>query len=189
MNDPKIREHLKQLYLKQVDIPALIVDELGVLQGKSIVDIGVITPHSLEGFEIKSADDTLYRLPGQIESYNQVFDYLSIITEPKYIEKVSAMVPSFWGIIQTEDTPSGVTFVYNRLPTQNPYVDKRKVVELLWKSEVCAVLHELGDRGYSTLRREKLWDRLCEKVDLTQLKRHIYIMMKRRVNWKESVTK
>ena len=121
MNDPKIREHFKKLYLskvgKDVAKDIIIVDELGILQGESIADLAAVTPHSLECYEIKSGEDTLYRLPKQMENYNQVFDYISIITEEKYLKKVEELVSPFWGIILAEDLGEAVSFKYHQINT------------------------------------------------------------------------
>lgn len=191
MNDPKIREHFKKLYLskvgKDVNRDIIIVDELGIMQGESIADLAAITPHSLECYEIKSGVDTLYRLPKQMENYNQVFDYISIITEEKYLKKVEEMVLPFWGIILTEDHGETVSFKHHRIPSPNVLVDKRKVAELLWRNEVYQLLHKYGIKGISKMSRSKLWDVLCNTIDLPVLRTEIFICLKRRVDWKEPI--
>jgi hypothetical protein len=189
MNDPKIREEFKKRYLSKVTKESCqIFDELGILKGDSIVDIAAITPSSLEGFEIKSGLDTLNRLPNQIICYNQVFDFITILTEPKYVEKVQALVPEFWGIIQVEEYPDQtVDFKPIRNPHINPQVDKRKVLELLWSIECHSILHELNIKGHSKLRRKKLWDLLDEKLDHQQIKEFVYKYLTRRDLWKTAL--
>ena len=188
MNDPKIRDSFKKLYLKKVSIPCLIFDEMGIAGGSAISDLAAISSHALEGFEIKSASDTLYRLPRQIKFYNQVFNYINIITEPKYLKEVELLVPKFWGIILTKEEKNGdVTFSYQRFPVSNPFVERRKQAELIWKHEACQLLYEAGVRGISKLRREKLWDLLSEKFTSQELKVKIYETLRKRVNWKEPI--
>jgi hypothetical protein len=191
MNDPKIREHFKKMYLSKVGKDAerdiIIVDELGIMRGDSIADLAAITPHSLECYEIKSGEDTLYRLPKQMENYNQVFDYITLITEEKYLTKVEELVSPFWGIILAKDLGETVHFTQHRNPTPNLQVDKRKVSELLWKNEMYQILHKLGVRGISTLSRPKLWDLLCQKLELPALRTEVFINLRRRVDWKEPI--
>jgi hypothetical protein len=67
MNDPYIRERFKNQYLDKFNREnCLIFDELGIMQGSSIVDLALLTPSFFQAFEIKSGEDTLTRLPGQI---------------------------------------------------------------------------------------------------------------------------
>jgi hypothetical protein len=188
MNDPKIREEFKKRYLSKVTKEnCLIYDELGILKGNAIIDLAAITPTSLEGFEIKSGLDTLNRLPNQILCYNQVFDFITILTEPKYIEKVKAMVPEFWGVIQVEEIGSTIDFKSMRNPQINPILDKRKVLELLWSMECHSILYELGLKGHSKLRQKKLRDLLDQKLTHVQIKEYVFKYLSRRDEWKTSL--
>jgi hypothetical protein len=191
MNDPKIREHFKNMYLskvgKDVSNDIVIVDELGIMKGDSIADLAAVTPNSLECYEIKSGDDTLQRLPKQMENYNQVFDYISIITEEKYLKKIEAMVPLFWGIILAEDLGEQVSFKYFRKSTPNVNVNKRKVAELLWKNEMFQILSEHGIKCLGSTPRSKLWDSLSQAIDLPQMRKEVFRAFKNRTDWKEPI--
>jgi hypothetical protein len=68
--DSEIRTalHSKKLSRLRSSQEVLIVDELGLAHARSRVDIAVING-CLHGYEIKSAQDTLARLPAQIATY------------------------------------------------------------------------------------------------------------------------
>jgi hypothetical protein len=74
--------HQKKLWLHHANENTLVVDELGILNGKSRADIAVINGY-LVGFEIKSDEDSLTRLNDQVEAYNAVFDRSTLIVGPK----------------------------------------------------------------------------------------------------------
>jgi hypothetical protein len=55
-----------------------IIEELGVVHGKSRIDIAVING-LMHGYEIKSDKDTLQRLPEQMNMYNSVFNKVTLV--------------------------------------------------------------------------------------------------------------
>jgi hypothetical protein len=55
----------------------LVIDELGLAHAKSRVDVAVING-SLHGYEIKSAQDSLTRLPAQIATYRDTLERLRV---------------------------------------------------------------------------------------------------------------
>ena len=71
-----LRKHLGFVF--EEDPTALILEELGICRGTVRVDMAVVTG-MLKGFEIKSDQDTLKRLPAQASAYNKVFDTLTIV--------------------------------------------------------------------------------------------------------------
>ncbi len=58
--------------LLDLDASSLVVDELGIMEGKYRIDVAVIGS-VLHGYEIKSASDNLDRLAAQQESYSKIF--------------------------------------------------------------------------------------------------------------------
>lgn len=80
--DPQIRAALHKQKLKHLHArpDTLIVDELGLVHADVRVDVAVINGH-LHGFEIKSAIDTLSRLPRQIKLYEECLEKLTIVCD------------------------------------------------------------------------------------------------------------
>lgn len=71
--DRDIRNSLRHMVLQAHadDSATVIVEELGILQGSSFVDVAVVNG-TCSAYEIKSVHDSLVRLPGQVESYSKV---------------------------------------------------------------------------------------------------------------------
>jgi len=91
MKDIDIRRELHKNYLSIVtknDTNSLIINELGLFQGQHKIDVAVING-SLHGYEIKSEQDNLKRLPAQMDAYNKVFDYIHIIANEKHKKRDS----------------------------------------------------------------------------------------------------
>lgn len=147
----------------------LILDELSCCQGAARVDIAVIT-NQLHGFEIKSEKDTLERLSFQAQAYNEVFNSVTLVTTRKHLDDISTTAPAWWGIWEAVDTAKGVKFVFHRHSKANPDRNPIQVASLLWKSEVTAILRDLGFSNIkSKWTRYDLWSLLVQNIELDEL--------------------
>lgn len=101
-----------------------VSEEVPTYSGKARADLIAINGH-INAYEIKSDYDSLDRLNNQIKEYDKSFEKNNIITGFKYIEKVSEIVPSYWGIIQViKNKKSGKLSMDNvRLAKMNPNID------------------------------------------------------------------
>ncbi len=163
----------------------LIIDELGVCQGTARIDIAVINC-AIHGFEIKSDSDNLQRLHSQIEIYNKVFDYLTLVTGKMFVDKALNVIPPWWGLMQVCQDKPGVKFEQIREPADNPTVDPSSVVQLLWKSEALSILTNKGiDKGYRSKPRALIWAKLLDSVPIVELKPIIRDIIKNRRGWKD----
>lgn len=138
-----------------------IVSEMCLCLGATRVDVAVING-SLHGYEIKSDRDTLNRLPAQVELYNKVLDYSTIVCGPRYASKISDLVPDWWGVVEVHAAEDdAVVLRSRRKPRKNGICDPLAIAQLLWRDEAAALL--IG-RGETVKRREtrwNLWDRLA----------------------------
>jgi hypothetical protein len=187
LNDPQIRKsfHSKMLRHHQLADGTLVVDELGLLNGKYRADIAVINGY-LIGFEIKSDRDTLTRLPQQISAYDAIFDFISILVTNRHLDTISGLVPSWWGITLCVESRRGVIhFNIVRKPSRNHSVDPRSIVQLLWRSEVIGILKQRGEKG-SILRepRRVLYTKLVSDINSSELKQEVRQHLKIRKNWR-----
>ena len=187
MNDAKIRHqfHRKKLRRQHDDSDTVVVDELGLKHGRCRADIAVINGHII-GYEIKSDDDSLRRLPKQINVYSAVFDRASMIVGEKHACAVKSMIPAWWGIVLTTEGPrGGMTFTVDRKAHLNRSVDPFSVAQLLWRNEVAEVLETLGAEK-KTLRapRKVLYQCLASEIDLTELRRQVRMCFKARTGWR-----
>lgn len=186
MRDMDIREALrKRLEEEHQNEPdTLIVEELGLCQGVSRVDVALVNG-SLNGYEIKSERDTLARLPQQIEIYNRTLDYITIVVNHRHLETVERMVPEWWGIDEATESESSVQVLVRRPPWENPCVDPDSVVQLLWRDEALSILHDLGlDKGLTSKPRPAIWAALARALPVPELKSIVRSVLKTRSHWR-----
>ena len=187
MRDFEIRKKLDERLRKlcpQED--TRIVHELGLCLGEARIDVAVING-KLHGFEIKSEKDTLKRLPEQVLVYNRVFDRLTLVAAPKHIEKITEVIPNWWGIYSVHPTKKTASAVIKSVrPAQkNTQVDPRAVVQLLWREEVLGELIKLdAAKGISSKPKSYLWERLAEIVPQKLLLGIVRTRLKIRNGWR-----
>ena len=185
MKDFQIREILRETTLKKYihDSNSKVVDELNIPITKSRVDIAVVNGH-LHGYEIKSASDTLNRLPHQIEGYTKVFDYITVVTENKYHKKVLEIIPEWVGIQICEIINGKPKTKTLRKPLFNRNKEGFFLAKLLRRTEIEQILKE---NNISYNRKTNVW-KLCEllgnSISITKLSKIIRITLKQRQDWK-----
>lgn len=189
MKDPCIRKLLKDTELLHFysDINSKVVDELSLPVAKARIDVAVING-SLHGYEIKSASDTLQRLPAQIEAYSKVFDYLSVVTEKKYHERILDFIPSWVGLIVCNEKKGVKTIKHVRKSKLNKNKQGFFIAKLLWRSEL---IDSLIEYQIPFNKKDRNW-LLCEALSLAlDIKTVSFIVrdkLKQRKDWKIDVT-
>lgn len=121
----------------------LIVEEFGCNTARA--DVAVING-SLHAFEIKSDSDSLDRLPGQIEAYRGVFEYVTLVSGCRLLERARTTVPNWWGLQKAEYKSGQVILRHIRTPKLNPFQDGLALAGMLWKVEALACLRKHGHR-------------------------------------------
>lgn len=176
-----IRTEIESYY--KYDPSTVIIDELGILQGESRIDIAVVNGQ-LKGYEIKSDRDNLLRLPRQIELYTRVFDYINIVVSERHLHHVLKIVPEWWGIIIASVGKTGmVTLDHYREESKNNKTDIRCIAELLWRNEALNMLARRGaDKGFHNKSRSKIWDKLCEVYTTEEIKEAVRLHLKERIH-------
>lgn len=173
LNEIQIREafHQKKLHRHHANPLTIVIDELGLCNGKFRADIAVLNG-KFTGYEIKSDADTLRRLTRQVFGYSAIFNRVSVITTNKHLHDLHELLPFWWGIILTiEGSRGGIHFRTIRKPIENPETDDHALARLLWKKEAIRVL---ADRGYHKgglrERREILYGEIAEKIPQNELR-------------------
>lgn len=186
MRDADVRKAVKSVLNIRYseDCNTRIVEEMGIWSGSARIDIAVINGE-LHGYELKSARDTLKRLPAQAELYNQVFDRVTLVAADRHIQRYQGKLPQWWGVILASPcAASGVELHHVRDPSLNPLIDPLQVARLLWKSEALALLEHHGiDRGVRSGTVEKMAQRLAEELPLADLAFGVRLALKRRLGW------
>ncbi len=148
---------------------ALIIDELGIYNGSSRIDVAVIDD-DIHGFEIKSDRDSLSRLPMQAMLANYVVDQMTIVCGNRRSATIHEHIPAWWGII-VASCGDGVHFHHQRAPRKNPGQVPVHLARLLWRDEMLDELKCAGlDRGFRGKTKEQLAQRIAEHVDLPALR-------------------
>ncbi|HTX21709.1 MAG TPA: sce7726 family protein [Candidatus Aquilonibacter sp.] len=164
LTDAQIRKVIHSQIIPGIvaDSPSRIVDEMKICCGDARVDIAVING-KLHGFEIKSEADTLLRLQGQISAYNQVFDTMTIICGENHLKSVVKLIPDWWGIYSARVRFGKVELTKFRCPEINQAVSALALAQLLWKSEMLALLKDAGiKKGISSKPCRELWKKVSE---------------------------
>lgn len=190
MLDKDIRIALREKYLQKyyMDADAKVVEEWPLFANRARIDIAVINGH-LVGYEIKSDRDTIARLPNQMDVYSQIFDYITVISGPKHIEKLLKFLPHHCGLIVAEPTGNNEINLSNIIKsTQNPEQSKFKIASLLWHEEACMLLKLAGlGKGVRKKRIKQLWQELAEAFTLEDLGIQVRTILKTREAWKNNL--
>jgi hypothetical protein len=121
----------------------LIVEEFGCNSARA--DVAVING-SLHAFEIKSDSDKLDRLASQIEAYQGVFEYVTLVCGRRLLERARRLVPNWWGLQKAEYEGDQVVLRKVKAPKLNPSQDPLALAGMLWKLEALACLRKYGHR-------------------------------------------
>ena len=158
----------------------LIKEELGLCQGFARIDLAVVNG-SVHGYEIKSEQDTLVRLPGQARIYNRTLDFVTVVAAPAHANKIRNIVPAWWGIWTAVQGDKEVRLETSREPSRNLNVDPFKFVQFLWRDEALQALTDRGlAAGIRSKPRDELWHRLASELTLEELGRIVRDHLKRR---------
>lgn len=129
-------------------------------------DVAVVGD-ALQGFEIKTARDTLNRLPRQVEAYSHVFDLCSAVVTEGHVANTLELLPNWWGVILIDDS-SRISRI--RQPRPNRMIDPEILVRLLWRDEAYQALDRIGACPDPTMNRSSLWTHLVSRLHLDTLR-------------------
>ena len=186
MRDIDVRTALReQVDLRFCGEPGTIrIDELGILNGSSRIDLAVVNG-SLHGYEIKSATDTLDRLPSQIEAFSSVFDTITLVVADRHAADAVGMIPSWWGVCIAIEAPSGgIDLQWQRRPVTNPNINPVCLASLLWRDELITILLAKGVPGIKKKPREDLHRIAAEEIPMSDLKESVRNALKTREQWR-----
>jgi hypothetical protein len=188
MRDRDVRQALHQKILRaHRDDPAtLVLDELAVARGEARVDVAVVNGF-LHGFELKSASDTLERLPGQVRCFSRVFDRVTLVLAEAHVDGAHTLTPEWWGVKEARMGDRGaVHFRDLRRPHLNPGVDPRAVAQLLWQSEAAVALAlRDGSTNWISRSRGELQEALVDKLAISELRDLVRECLRQRQGWRE----
>jgi hypothetical protein len=158
---------LQQLEGRREGHPHRLIQEFWIPISHERADV-VEVNGLLAGFEIKSARDTLARLPRQSAAFSAVFDQVSLVCATNHLARAEGVVPSWWGLVRVDAGDNAVTLWPVRQPRLNPLPDHETRLRLLWKAELVVALQA---RGISTagLVRDEMRRTLMEHAGIGEL--------------------
>ncbi|MGN6265390.1 MAG: sce7726 family protein [Ginsengibacter sp.] len=187
MIDQIVRQAFHNSILKSAhdDVNTFVVDELGLKNGQIRADIAVLNG-KLVGYEIKTENDTLSRLPSQIEGYNEVFNKAFIIVSTKHLEKAIKTIPDWWGIYMIRFTDD---YIYSFSCIRKAKINKKQnsfsLAQLLWKNEAIEVANEiLGHNIKPSTSKHEVYEIISGTCSSKRLSKIVIQYLKQRNNWR-----
>lgn len=159
-----LKEDLRRRYSR--DKKLRIIEELGVQHGTARIDIAVVNG-IMHGYEIKSDQDTLKRLPEQMDIFNAVFDKMTLVVGKNHLYEAVNIVPDWWGIVIAKINKNGsVVFSRIRRTEINNNQSSVSIAKLLWREEALRILEEQGEaHGFYSKPRSLIYEKLATVMD------------------------
>jgi hypothetical protein len=178
--------HSKKLRSLHQRADTLIIDELGLAHAKGRIDVAVING-CLHGYEIKSGQDTLDRLPQQLTIYEQCLEKLTIVCAEKHLAALDGLAPIWCGIVSVNrGSRSSIRFENVRTARKNPNVSAERLAYLLWRDEAVELLMKLGvSPDIVKMPKKILCAHLGAALTVPELTVHVKTFMKSRQIWRD----
>lgn len=112
---------------------------------------------ALWGYEIKSERDTLNRLPLQIENYECIFDFCTVVAAERHLNDATKIVPPHWGIAWVRRPMHECEIIQIRKPRRNPNRKIDQIIRLLWKNEAAKTLRARGVKVSGGVSVRSIW--------------------------------
>lgn len=162
-----------------------LIDEF-VVGEQGRIDLVVIGA-SLRGYEIKSDLDSLYRLPRQMEVFEQVFDYCILVVTKRHLAAARAALAPGWGLAVVGRNDQG-RLIYRDVRQARPSRRQNELAlaRLLWRDEALAALDALGhSKGLRSKPRDVLWAKLADVASLDELRTLVTSNLMARRGWRD----
>lgn len=177
-----LKRHLEGRHAQ--DEKVRIIEELGISHGACRIDIAVVNG-MMHGYEIKSDQDTLQRLPEQIEIFNAVFDKITLVVGKSHLYAAVNMLPDWWGIIVAKNINGRLSFNRIREDDTNYEQNSLSIARLLWREEALGILEEAGAaKGLYSKPRNFIYQRLSAVLDHRALREKVRETLFVRAAWR-----
>ncbi|RPD42362.1 sce7726 family protein [Chitinophaga barathri] len=188
MRENVVRHAFHNQVLKKAhnDTRTFVINELGLKNGESRADIAVLNGKMI-GYEIKTENDTLNRLPSQVASYTQIFDCAYIIVAENHFKNCLQIIPDWWGVFLIKNK-SADSYIFKKV--RNPKLNKNQnafcIAQLLWKEEALDLAQNvLGLKIKSKTTRHELYQIISNHVSSRELSPMVLKYLKIRQEWRK----
>lgn len=187
MRDHIIRAAFHQSILKDAHFcsDTQVIDELGIKNGEVRADIAVLNG-KLIGYEIKTDNDNLKRLPHQVVAYSDVFEKVYIVTGSKHLDNVIKVIPEWWGIYLIEISSNGDPYFSSfRKARVNKKRNAYSLAQLLWKDELAEILNKVLNQTVARrTTKTDMYDLLASNFSINKVSKLVLKYMKTRNSWR-----
>jgi hypothetical protein len=191
IGDAQIREAIHQ-EIRMRRPSTIVVDELKVCNGNSIVDLAILGKSLLHGIEIKSDKDTLNRLSDQAADYSKVFDFMTIVLGRTHYEKAVKIIPEWWNVWVADYENETVLLSEIRKGRRNWNIDSFSLSQFFWREEAIEIMAKEGILdGMKTKRKWLLWDKIATSLSTQSIYSHVKDTLQDRYHnhsWKNQLT-
>ena len=185
MNAVEIRNVLHS-YLYKINKKikdTIIIDEMDLCSGLTRIDVATING-TIHGYEIKSDEDTLHRLPNQIKFYNKSLEKITIATNLSHLEIVENIIPEWWGILLIEKKGKIVKVRDIKEAMINPCIEDCSILELLWKDELLSIAEKFQIKINKSLTKRIMRKIIAQHLTVKQIILEVRQALKSRKNWR-----
>lgn len=180
--DPQIRARIIPWLQEKFawDPTAVLVNEMTLGHAGARADVGVINC-AIHAVEIKSAGDSLSRLPHQLTAYAAVCDRCWLVTQAPHTAKAKPQLPWYWGHVHVD--AEGNLEVLSE-PADSPDLDPLLLASILWREELFELLKESGlARGHSKSTRVDLCRFVAVNLPLQTIRSTVIRRLKSRTEY------
>ena len=155
-----------------------------VCSGRARIDLAVIGDR-LIGIEIKGPRDSVARLPDQAKAYSQCFDHVVLIVHESLEPKARTLIPDWWGLIAGRQVDGRIRYRVVRHVKTNPSLNLEKVLSLLWREEIDALLSDLvGSNSKPNATKKSIRAALLAQVEPPILHHASLRKLRERTEWR-----
>lgn len=165
--------------------PIGLVEEFTLPPARIRADMAVIGSE-LVGYEIKSPDDTLRRLPHQVAAFGRVFDECWLVVATRHLAAAVDHLPTWWGVVQAECEGGQAQLAVRREASPSPAVEVDVLVRLLWREEVAAAIRAHGEEPNLRYGRGGLWVQLLGCGTETSIRVAVRDALRNRTAWHDA---
>jgi hypothetical protein len=180
VSEASIRAALIAHLQRELPAGALVIEELGVEHGSARVDVAAVSDE-LAGFEIKSDLDTLDRLARQMHAYHRVFDTVTLVTTPTYLDQAEQLLPSWWGLWEATQSETGTRLRIRRPATRHLRQSPESVAGMLWRDEAYEFLIEqCGPVVKARAPRHAIYEALARSLPMDAIRERVALNLRQR---------
>ncbi|MEM9615006.1 MAG: sce7726 family protein [Actinomycetota bacterium] len=179
MHEARVRSALRNDSGVASPGPLRIFEEFWIPRTRQRADL-VVLNGKMVAFEIKTAADSLRRLPKQVSGYSSIFDLCTLVADERHLEVADQIVPDWWGLWLIDDSHEIPQFSEVRASTPNSRPDPEVLVRLLWRDEAYRVASELGCEPGESACRSTLWQQILSETDTAALAELVRAALHRR---------